>query len=196
MNLDDILDYDFLKGKFYHYMDMALTKVLEWKISLEDSSAYRQFMEYMYPNNNSSSTSDSIYKIISMKIHFKSGKYEMDTLIVEHDYPSKFLESGWTGIDQYIKEAEMDDSDSDSSPLLDVSYEMNGKRYKRNGEERKNRDYWVFGLYNVYARRNPFSIYFSQGTERPVSGSPIETFATQVSIVGSVIPAISYNFSF
>jgi hypothetical protein len=79
---------------------------------------------------------------------------------------------------------------------LDISATLQGKKYRKNGKQRKNEDYWVFGFYNIYARKNPFSIYFSQGTERPVSGQPIETFATQVSIVGSIIPAISYNFSF
>ena len=79
---------------------------------------------------------------------------------------------------------------------LDVSATLHGKKYKKNGKLRKNSDYWVFGFYNVYARKNPFSIYFSQGTERPVTGQPIETFATQVSIIGTIIPAISYNFNF
>ena len=79
---------------------------------------------------------------------------------------------------------------------LDVSATLYGKKYRKNGKLRKNKDYWVFGFYNIYARRNPFSIYFSQGTERPVAGQPIETFATQVSIIGTIIPAISYNFNF
>ena len=79
---------------------------------------------------------------------------------------------------------------------LDISATLNGKKYKKNGELRKNQDYLTFGFYNVYARRNPFSIYFSQGTERPVMGEPIDTFATRVSIVGTIIPAISYNFNF
>ena len=79
---------------------------------------------------------------------------------------------------------------------LDVSATWYGKKYRKNGKLRKNSDYWVFGFYNVYARKNPFSIYFSQGTERPVAGQPIETFATQVSIIGTIIPAISYNFNF
>jgi len=78
----------------------------------------------------------------------------------------------------------------------DLPPTLNGKKYKRNGKLRKNTDYWVFGFYNIYARRNPFSIYFSQGSERPVTGQPIETFATRVSIVGTIVPAISYNFSF
>jgi hypothetical protein len=79
---------------------------------------------------------------------------------------------------------------------LDVSVILNGKKYRKNGKERKNRDYWVFGVYNAYARKNPFSIYFSQGTDRPVSGEPVPTYATQLAIVGTIIPAISYNFNF
>lgn len=79
---------------------------------------------------------------------------------------------------------------------LDISATLNGRKYRKNGKLRKNSDYWVFGFYNIYARKNPFSIYFSQGTERPVSGQPIETFATQVSIIGTIVPAISYNFNF
>ena len=79
---------------------------------------------------------------------------------------------------------------------LDISIILNGKKYKKNGKERKNRDYWVFGVYNAYARENPFSIYFSQGTDRPVAGEPVPTYATQLAIIGTVIPAISYNFNF
>ena len=78
---------------------------------------------------------------------------------------------------------------------LDISATWYGKKFRK-GQERKNRDYWVFGVYNLYARRNPFSIYFSQGTERQPIGSPIETFATRVSIIGTIIPAVSYNFEF
>jgi len=79
---------------------------------------------------------------------------------------------------------------------LDISATLHGKKYKKNGKLRKNSDYWVFGFYNVYARRNPFSIYFSQGTERILTSQPIESFATRVSIIGTIIPAISYNFNF
>jgi hypothetical protein len=79
---------------------------------------------------------------------------------------------------------------------LDVSATLYGKKYKKNGDRRKNEDYWVFGIYNLYARRNPFSIYFSNGPDRPVPGEPIPTSATRVSIIGTIIPAISYNFKF
>jgi hypothetical protein len=79
---------------------------------------------------------------------------------------------------------------------LDISFRLEGKQIKRNGKERKNSDYWVFSLYNVYARKNPFSIYFSQTDQRIPTGQPIQSQATQLSIIGTIIPAVSYNFKF
>lgn len=78
---------------------------------------------------------------------------------------------------------------------LDISVRLEGKEYK-NGRKRKNRDYWVFSFYNVYGRRNPFSIYFSQADERRMPGETLNSQATQLSIVGSMIPSVSYNFKF
>ena len=78
---------------------------------------------------------------------------------------------------------------------LDLSATLNGRKTKK-GKPRKNEDYWVFSIYNAYGRRNPFSIYFAQADERPTPGMPIETQATQVSIIGSIVPAVSYNFKF
>jgi hypothetical protein len=79
---------------------------------------------------------------------------------------------------------------------LDLSVTFFGKSVKKNGDKRKNVDELVVGVYNLYGRRNPFSIYFSQGTDRPAPGMPIPTMGTQVAIIGSIIPAISYNFKF
>ncbi|MBX2911039.1 MAG: carboxypeptidase-like regulatory domain-containing protein [Cyclobacteriaceae bacterium] len=78
---------------------------------------------------------------------------------------------------------------------LDVSFRLEGKKVRR-GKERKNTDYWVFSLYNVYARKNPFSIYFSQRDERVPPGTPIGSRAVQLSIIGTVVPSVSYNFRF
>jgi hypothetical protein len=78
---------------------------------------------------------------------------------------------------------------------LDVSFRLEGRKIK-DGKPRKNSDYWVFSLYNVYARRNPFSIYFSQTDQRVPQGQPLQSQATQLSIIGTVIPSISYNFKF
>lgn len=79
---------------------------------------------------------------------------------------------------------------------LDISLTIKGKEFRKNGERRKNQDYLVVGAYNIYGRRNPFSIYFSQGADRPLPNLPIPTKGTQVAIIGSIIPAISYNFKF
>ncbi len=79
---------------------------------------------------------------------------------------------------------------------LDIAATLKGRKYNRKGELRKNRDFWVFSVYNLYSRRNPFSIYFTQGTDRPVPNEPIPTQAQQVSIIGSFFPSVSYNFTF
>lgn len=79
---------------------------------------------------------------------------------------------------------------------LDLAARLEGKEYKHNGKKRKNTDYWVFSIYNVYARKNPFSIYFSQADQRYVPGQAINTRVTQLSIIGSLVPSVSYNFKF
>lgn len=50
---------------------------------------------------------------------------------------------------------------------------------------------WTFSLYNVYARKNPYSIFFKQNEDNPQI-----TEAYRLSIFGSVIPGITYNLSF
>jgi hypothetical protein len=55
---------------------------------------------------------------------------------------------------------------------------------------------WVFSIYNIYGRRNPFSIFFRQQTERVPIGERINTEAVRLSVVGNFIPSISYNFKF
>lgn len=78
---------------------------------------------------------------------------------------------------------------------LDISFRLEGKKEKR-GHVRKNSDYWVFGIYNLYARQNPFSIYFSQTDQRVPAGQPISSQATQLAIIGTLVPSVSYNFKF
>ncbi len=75
---------------------------------------------------------------------------------------------------------------------LDISATMQGKR-KAN---RKNQDYWVFSIYNVYNNKNPFSVFFQQQEIRPLNGEPIDTQAVKFSIIGSIVPSIAYNFKF
>ncbi|MEM6523731.1 MAG: carboxypeptidase-like regulatory domain-containing protein [Bacteroidota bacterium] len=78
---------------------------------------------------------------------------------------------------------------------LDLSMTIQMKRVK-NGKERKNRDELVISLYNVYGRRNPFSVFFAQDQGSVNLGNPVETQATRFSIVGAPVPSVSYNFKF
>jgi hypothetical protein len=48
---------------------------------------------------------------------------------------------------------------------------------------------WIFSLYNVYARKNVYSVFFVQtpkGEMKPY----------KLSVIGSVIPSVSYNLKF
>ena len=55
---------------------------------------------------------------------------------------------------------------------------------------------WVFSIYNVYSRRNPFSIFFRQELGEISPGQAINTEAVKLSVIGNFIPSVSYNFSF
>jgi len=50
---------------------------------------------------------------------------------------------------------------------------------------------WTFSVYNAYARRNAYSIYFRQNED-----NPLKTEAVRLSVFGSVLPSVSYNFNF
>ncbi|MEM1135888.1 MAG: TonB-dependent receptor [Bacteroidota bacterium] len=65
--------------------------------------------------------------------------------------------------------------------------------YRKKKPNRKNDSNWVFSIYNVLNRENPFSNYFTVSDEFRNSR---ETQAFQVAIFGSIIPAVSYNFKF
>ncbi|WP_317898844.1 TonB-dependent receptor [Aurantibacillus circumpalustris] len=62
--------------------------------------------------------------------------------------------------------------------------------FKKN-ERRRYKQTIVVSIYNVYNRRNAFSIYF-----RTKEGEPQQTEAVRYSIIGSFVPAITYNFKF
>ncbi|MFT7032365.1 MAG: hypothetical protein ACJA2S_000864 [Cyclobacteriaceae bacterium] len=78
---------------------------------------------------------------------------------------------------------------------LDFAATLQGKKMRK-GKPRKNESFWVFSVFNVYGRRNPFSIYFTQEDSRRAIGQTLSTEARQVSIIGSLIPSVAYNFKF
>ncbi|MDH7447906.1 TonB-dependent receptor [Aquimarina sp. 2201CG14-23] len=58
----------------------------------------------------------------------------------------------------------------------------------RKKENRRWSSSWVFGVYNVYSHKNPFSVYST------IRNNQLRTF--QYSVVGAPIPFITYNFKF
>lgn len=70
---------------------------------------------------------------------------------------------------------------------LDLSATLASKKK----ENRKWEGEWVFSVYNAYARRNAFSVYFQEDPNVTLG-----TEAVRYSIVGSFIPSIAYNFKF
>jgi len=68
---------------------------------------------------------------------------------------------------------------------LDFSGTLKGKKRPRwEGE-------WVFSVYNTYARENAFSIYATQSFKDTNTPSIV-----RFSVIGSVIPSVTYNFKF
>lgn len=60
-------------------------------------------------------------------------------------------------------------------------------------EKRKLKSEWVFSVYNLYSRQNPYFIYFDQEAD-PAAGT-IRVQAKQVSIF-PIIPSVTWNFKF
>ena len=70
---------------------------------------------------------------------------------------------------------------------LDISATLTPKK----NENRRWKGEWVFSVYNVYSRRNPFAIFFEQNSD-----DPLVTEAIRFSVIGNFVPAVSYNFNF
>jgi hypothetical protein len=68
---------------------------------------------------------------------------------------------------------------------LDIGATLEGKKHK------KYESSWTFGLYNVYASREPYSITFEDSKTVPNTTEALET-----SIFATVIPSVTWNFKF
>jgi hypothetical protein len=77
---------------------------------------------------------------------------------------------------------------------LDFSWKI---KYGKNPNRRWVGD-WTFTVYNVYSRRNPFNLYYSQrqeGVDTEIFlGSPLGTY--ELSVMNSPLFAVTYNFVF
>lgn len=70
---------------------------------------------------------------------------------------------------------------------LDLAATLKSKRklFGRGEQE------WVASVYNVYGRRNPFSVFTRQNPD-----NALQTEAVRFAVIGTVVPAITYNFKF
>lgn len=104
-------------------------------------------------------------------ITFPEGKYVFDNIVL----PS-FNERNKFRLTDYHR--------------LDISARLEGKKTKPNGQPKKKVDYWTFSIYNVYGRRNAYSYLFRQeeGSE--------QAEVVRYSILGTLIPSVTYNFRF
>jgi hypothetical protein len=56
---------------------------------------------------------------------------------------------------------------------------------------------WSLGFYNVYARRNAYSIFFQQAEQAEgATTASFDTEAVQLAIFGTIIPSVTWNFNF
>ena len=59
--------------------------------------------------------------------------------------------------------------------------------------DRKYKSYWVFSIYNVYSRLNPYFVYYNQ--EGSATTNDLKVTAKQVSLF-PIIPSVTWNFKF
>ena len=74
-----------------------------------------------------------------------------------------------------------------ASHRLDVAATLQNKHalFKKGSSE------WVFSVYNVYNRRNAYSVYVRQNAD-----NPSYTEAVKYSVFASILPSVTYNFKF
>lgn len=68
---------------------------------------------------------------------------------------------------------------------LDLSFSSDKTQLKEKGY----RSSWSLSFYNVYARRNAFSVYYKRSANN-------QQKAYKLSLIGSILPAFTYNFVF
>ena len=103
---------------------------------------------------------------------FPDGKYSIEGLIVPH-----YSQRNMQRLPSYHR--------------LDFSARLNGKEFKKNGARKKGSNYWVFSIYNIYSRRNAQAYYFRQNED-----NPNESEVVRLSILGTIVPSVTYNFKF
>ncbi|MEP5611496.1 MAG: carboxypeptidase-like regulatory domain-containing protein [Cyclobacteriaceae bacterium] len=118
------------------------------------------------------SASSNFIFATGIPVTLPSDKYSFENNLVPH-----FVERNQSRLPSYHR--------------LDLSFKWKAKKTKKDGSARKNENFWVFTLYNVYARRNVNSYFFQESNNNPGLGEIVEW-----SIFGGIVPGITYSFKF
>jgi hypothetical protein len=73
---------------------------------------------------------------------------------------------------------------------LDLSMNIETHPYRTKGY----RGSWNFSLYNVLARRNAYSVFFRSKTPFNLNNNTVKIY--KLSVLGTIIPSLTYNFKF
>ncbi|WP_341226514.1 TonB-dependent receptor [uncultured Arcticibacterium sp.] len=84
-------------------------------------------------------------------------------------------------------------TDARNSYRIPASHRLDLAATKKNKHAlfKKGESEWVFSIYNVYNRRNAFSVYVRQKDDNLA-----QTEAVRYSVFASILPAVTYNFKF
>ncbi len=171
------------KGKFSGWMSYTLARTERKVEGINGNNWYPSRFDQthnfsiaaFYDINERCTLSSNVSVITGTPSTFPTSRYEQQGYIVPHN---AFNTRNNVRIPIYHR--------------WDLALTLKGKHRA----ERKWKGEWVFSVYNVLNRRNPFSIYFRQSEERAIPGQPIDTEAIKLSVIGNFIPSVSYNFKF
>jgi len=146
----------------------------DWYASRFDQT-HRFTLAGFYELNKRWSFSSTLTVISGTPITFPTSRFEQQGYTIPHNGN---IDRNNTRIPTYHR--------------LDVGATLKGK--KKPGKKWYGE--WVFSIYNLYNQRNPFAIYFRPEESRPVPTDAVTTEAIKLSVIGSFVPSVSYNFKF
>ena len=166
------------KGKFTGWVSYTLSKSEKKIEGINNNEYYRAKFDKphnlsivaMYERNDRWTFSANLAYASGVVTTFPNARYEYQGIVVPHnteDKRSNYRLPAYHRLD------------------LSATYK---KKYK---SPRRFQSEWVFSIYNVYARKNAFSIFFQQNKDNNQ-----QTEAIRLSILAYPIPAITYNFKF
>jgi hypothetical protein len=126
----------------------------------------------------------NLYVVLNYKL---SEKFSVaGNFVLSSGTPTTFYSGQYTVQGYTVPDAGSNARNNVRNPLyhrLDLSVTYTAKKRKRWESN------WVFSCYNVYDRKNPFSIYFDTDYQNTGVNAAI-----RYSVIGNFVPALSYNF--